>query len=93
MIQSLSCSFITLTFLGILAAVPAVFAAEPTAEELAFFEKKIRPVLVQKCYTCHSANSQDDRPRELCPLTAPTKHALSKFLKLAAKPTEAVSGQ
>ena len=44
MIKSLSYSFITLTFLGLPAAVPAAFAAEPSAEELAFFEKKIRPV-------------------------------------------------
>ncbi len=29
---------------------------EPTAEQVAFFEKKIRPVLVSKCYSCH----QDD---------------------------------
>ena len=35
-----------------------VFAAEPTAEGLAFFEKKIRPVLVEHCYKCHSANSE-----------------------------------
>jgi len=27
----------------------------PTAEQLAFFEKKIRPVLVDQCYSCHSA--------------------------------------
>ncbi|GAB4156145.1 MAG: PSD1 and planctomycete cytochrome C domain-containing protein [Planctomycetaceae bacterium] len=30
---------------------------KPTAEELAFFEKKIRPVLVQHCYSCHSAKA------------------------------------
>jgi hypothetical protein len=27
---------------------------EPTAEQTEFFEKKIRPVLVEKCYSCHS---------------------------------------
>src|SRR4051794_28424468 len=27
---------------------------EPTAEQMEFFEKKIRPVLVEKCYSCHS---------------------------------------
>ena len=26
----------------------------PTAEQLDFFEKRIRPVLVQHCYNCHS---------------------------------------
>lgn len=30
----------------------------PTAEELAFFESKIRPVLVSKCYDCHSAEAE-----------------------------------
>ena len=30
-------------------------AAKPTPEGLKFFETKIRPVLVQRCYQCHSA--------------------------------------
>jgi hypothetical protein len=59
MIKPLSCSFITLSFLGLLPGVAGVFAAEPTAEDLAFFEKKIRPVLVQNCYKCHSASSEE----------------------------------
>ncbi len=29
-------------------------AAEPTAEQLAFFENKVRPVLSARCYSCHS---------------------------------------
>ena len=32
--------------------------AEDTAEGLAFFEKKIRPVLVNNCYECHSAKAK-----------------------------------
>ena len=32
----------------------AVFAQSPSEEELKFFEEKIRPVLVQHCYSCHS---------------------------------------
>ena len=31
-----------------------ISAAENDAEQLAFFEKKIRPVLVKHCYECHS---------------------------------------
>ena len=31
---------------------------KPTAEQLTFFEKKIRPLLVSKCYGCHSANAK-----------------------------------
>ena len=30
----------------------------PTAEQLDFFEKKIRPVLADKCYKCHSETSE-----------------------------------
>ncbi|MBA4146872.1 MAG: DUF1553 domain-containing protein [Verrucomicrobia bacterium] len=33
-------------------------AAEPTPAELAFFENKIRPVLVNRCYKCHSTDSE-----------------------------------
>ena len=50
--------FSLLAGLGILTVVRGAVAAEPTAEGLAFFEKKIRPVLVEKCYKCHSANSE-----------------------------------
>jgi hypothetical protein len=33
-------------------------AAEPNASGVEFFEKKIRPVLVEHCYRCHSAEPQ-----------------------------------
>jgi cytochrome c553 len=32
--------------------------AGPSAESIEFFESKIRPVLVEKCYSCHSADSK-----------------------------------
>ena len=32
-------------------------AAKPTEEQIAFFEKKIRPVLVKHCYECHSSDA------------------------------------
>lgn len=40
--------------------VPMVLlqAAEPTAEQTEFFEKKIRGVLVERCYKCHSQESE-----------------------------------
>lgn len=41
--------FLTLATLPGLASV-----ADPTAEQLNFFESKIRPVLVENCYRCHS---------------------------------------
>jgi mono/diheme cytochrome c family protein len=34
------------------------FAAAPTAEQVEFFERKIRPVLVEHCYECHSADAK-----------------------------------
>ena len=37
---------------------PALSADKPTARELAFFEKKIRPLLVQHCYKCHSRQAK-----------------------------------
>ena len=39
------------------AADIAKTSAEPTAEGIEFFEKKIRPVLVERCYACHSGQS------------------------------------
>ncbi|HYR58917.1 MAG TPA: DUF1549 domain-containing protein, partial [Chthoniobacteraceae bacterium] len=33
-------------------------ANKPTAEQLDFFEKKIRPVLSDKCYKCHSEKAE-----------------------------------
>jgi len=33
-------------------------ASEPTAEQSAFFEKKIRPILVERCYECHSEQAK-----------------------------------
>ncbi len=41
------------------AAGDAVDAPKLTPQQLQFFEKKIRPVLVKHCYQCHSAKSED----------------------------------
>ena len=44
------------------AAVPKLakmpFVETPTPEQIAFFEAKIRPVLVEHCDKCHSAKSE-----------------------------------
>lgn len=37
------------------------FADRPTAEQVKFFEAKIRPVLVEQCYKCHAADSEKIR--------------------------------
>jgi hypothetical protein len=50
---------ISLCWLVFLATAPLdVFADEPDALRLDFFEKKIRPVLVEHCYECHSADAK-----------------------------------
>lgn len=39
-------------------AVLGATAAEPTAEQIEFFEAKVRPVLVDHCYSCHSDKAE-----------------------------------
>jgi hypothetical protein len=40
--------------------LPAMLrAAEPSAEGVDFFEKKIRPVLAARCYECHSKSAKE----------------------------------
>lgn len=49
-------------FTGLLLVVVArasLAAAAPSADEAAFFENKIRPVLVKHCYECHSADAAE----------------------------------
>ena len=36
----------------------AEFVSAPTPEQIAFFESKIRPVLAERCYECHSAKAE-----------------------------------
>ena len=43
-----------LTLLLLIYTALPVSAAEPTAEQVEFFERRIRPVLVRSCYPCHS---------------------------------------
>src|SRR5690349_24033373 len=51
-----------------------VQAADPTAEQIEFFEKGIRPVLVEKCYSCHSAQA----PKAMGGLRLDTAESLLK---------------
>src|SRR5690242_3109311 len=34
------------------------FAAEPSPAQLQFFENRVRPVLAQNCYKCHSQQAE-----------------------------------
>src|SRR4051812_29870406 len=45
-------------FLGVLWLAPMARAADAAPEGVEFFEKKIRPLLVENCYKCHSAGAQ-----------------------------------
>lgn len=45
--------------LGGISFVAADEPAPPTAGQLEFFEKKVRPLLVDKCYRCHSAKAEE----------------------------------
>jgi len=52
----LRCLVLTAAALPALAAPPAAEKLDP--EQLAFFEKRIRPVLAEHCYKCHSAKAE-----------------------------------
>lgn len=43
----------------------SVSARDAATEPLQFFEKRIRPVLAEKCYKCHSADSEKLKGRLL----------------------------
>jgi hypothetical protein len=45
------------------AAAEADGAPEPTPEQIAFFENKIRPILVENCYKCHASEKQSGELR------------------------------
>src|SRR2546421_9391796 len=45
----------------LLTSLAVARAVEPAREQVEFFEKKIRPVLVEQCYKCHSARADKVR--------------------------------
>ena len=47
------------TGLLVLIASTALMADEPPAEEVAWFEKHVRPILVKRCYECHSEQAEE----------------------------------
>jgi hypothetical protein len=61
------------SFLALVAAVLVVFgftvacgaaekfAEQPTAEAIEFFEKQVRPVLIERCYECHSGKTEEPK--------------------------------
>src|SRR6266536_3086264 len=52
-------SFIGRCLLGVVwCHVPTGSAQELKSEQIDFFEKKVRPVLVERCYKCHSSTAE-----------------------------------
>src|SRR4051812_46588168 len=45
-------------FVSVLLLISVGVATATPADDLEFFEKKIRPVLVAHCYPCHSAEAK-----------------------------------
>src|SRR4029079_6323606 len=41
-----------------LALAIGIFSADVKSEERAFFEQKVRPILVKRCYSCHGPDSK-----------------------------------
>lgn len=54
-------SHLSLILLALIAS--ALRAEGPSAEQVEFFEKKVRPLLVAKCYECHSDQSEESELR------------------------------
>ena len=74
-----------------LSATAAEQAAPPTAAQLEFFEKEVRPVLADNCYKCHGPKKQKSGLRldsrelilkggELGPIVVPGKPDLSRLI-------------
>ncbi|MBI1899900.1 MAG: PSD1 domain-containing protein [Planctomycetia bacterium] len=49
--------------LAVAAIVPARAADPPTPEQIDFFEKKVRPVLAERCWSCHGSKKQESDMR------------------------------
>jgi hypothetical protein len=71
-----SLSRLALVGIVVLVGTPLAPAAEPTTtpEQLGFFEKHIRPVLVRECYSCHATTAEKIRGG----LTLDTRDGLRK---------------
>ena len=47
-----------LVLLALLPSGSALASDKPSPDGIEFFEKKVRPVLVKHCYSCHSADAK-----------------------------------
>src|SRR5882724_9782728 len=53
-VSTLKLACLAAAFLNVADAI----AAEPTKAQIDFFESKVRPVLANNCYKCHSAKAE-----------------------------------
>src|SRR5262245_31845087 len=83
---------LTLTFLTISTAAVFATPTPPTPEQAEFFEKKVRPILVEQCYSCHGPDKQKAELRvdslaallkgsDLGPVLVPGKPGESALIK------------
>ncbi|MEN9573093.1 MAG: hypothetical protein RL514_948 [Verrucomicrobiota bacterium] len=52
-----------LALAALFSVVPLAHSAEPTGTGLEFFERKVRPLLAEHCYSCHGAEKQKGQLR------------------------------
>ncbi len=82
-------------FVCLAATVPAISAEAPSPEQLEFFEKHVRPLLVEKCLNCHGEKKQEGGLRldshaailkgnETGPAAIPGKPDSSRLVKVLA---------
>ncbi len=53
-----SLGFLAFSLIGFSAQQKTAAVAKPTKDQITFFESKIRPVLVDKCYACHGPTAK-----------------------------------
>jgi mono/diheme cytochrome c family protein len=70
-------------------AKPPAAPTQPTAEQVQFFETKVRPVLANNCYKCHGPDKQSNDLR-LDSLAAMRKGGLSGPAVVPGKPEESL---
>jgi cytochrome c553 len=88
--QNIRIIAIACTFAGFLSAGTGIgLAAEPSAEDIEFFEKEVRPILVQSCQKCHGDRKQEGGLR-LDSAAAILKGGDSGAVIAAGKPDESL---
>ena len=69
---------------------PARSAARDDSAAVEFFEKKVRPLLVANCYTCHSADTNSQRRPARRRSQRPAHRRQSRPAVIPGKPDESL---